>query len=135
MYDIQKLMDALSDNSRRDRANYHLTLGRAIDVVSAADPAMAVEFDRGGGPSGPHSYRGYYSDLAFSQSNQTVTAEAFLAELSESLGKPFEGYKGGDYVMAIGTPLWVASYGCTGPAIMGARIDGEKLILETREID
>lgn len=135
MYDIQKLMDALSASSRRDRSNYHLTLGRAIEIAAAADPAMIVEYDRGGGPSEPHSYRGYYSDLAFEQSDSPINAGAFLADLKASLGKTFEGYKGGDYVMADDTPLWMASYGDCGPAIMGARIDGDKLILETREID
>jgi hypothetical protein len=96
---------------------------------------MVVEFDRGGSPAGPHSYRGYYSDLSFGQSGAPVTVAEFLSDLTKSLGRTFEGYKGGDYVMGDETPLWVAPYGCTGPAIMGARINGEKLILETREID
>ena len=135
MYDIKKLMDAISESARQGRTNYHLTLGQAIELARTADPKMVVEFDRGGGPFAPHSYRGYYSDLAFEQSDAPVTAAGFLADLTESLGKTFEGYKGGDYVMAIDTPLWVAPFGCTGPAIMSARIDGEKLILETREID
>jgi hypothetical protein len=135
MIDLQKMMDALSESARLSRANYHLTLGQAIELAKAADPQMVVEFDRGGSPAGPHSYRGYYSDLSFGQSGAPVTVAEFLSDLTKSLGRTFEGYKGGDYVMGDETPLWVAPYGCTGPAIMGARINGEKLILETREID
>ena len=33
------------------------------------------------------------------------------------------------------TPLWAAPYGSCGRAIVGLKIKGEKIILETKEID
>jgi len=42
------------------------------------------------------------------------------------MGKVFQGYKGGDYVMGALTPVWVAEYGCYGERIMS--------IIETGEI-
>jgi len=30
------------------------------------------------------------------------------------MGKVYEGYKGGDYVMGANTPLWIGEYGSAG---------------------
>ena len=59
----------------------------------------------------PHSYRGYYSDLAFEFYEGTRPAANLLAECRECMGQAFTGYKGGEYVMGTNTPIWVSEYG------------------------
>lgn len=133
--DMQKLIDAMSETGRRERSRYHLTLGGAIKALEGMPPELPVEFDRGGSPESAHSYRGYYSDLAFDVTAGPVTVSDFLDQLRQALGRTFEGYKGGDFAMKDDTPLWCASYGCCGAAIMGPVTGDGKLILATKEID
>lgn len=44
--------------------------------------------------SHPHSYRGYYCDLAFENNDGTRKAGALLADCKLAMGKVFCGYKG-----------------------------------------
>lgn len=135
MVDIQALFDAMSDVARTERGHYHLTLGALIAALENAPPDLPVEFDRGGSPGDPMSYRGYYSDLAFDPNDEPIKASAFLEVCRRALGSTFEGYKGGDYTMGPDTPLWAASYGRSSClAIMGAAVVGDKLVLATKEM-
>lgn len=68
------------------------------------------------GFSYPHSYRGYYDQLAF-EPRENVTAGAMLADAKSALGKTFKGYKGGAYKMDEWTDVWLAEYGCCGEGI------------------
>lgn len=90
--------------------SYHLTLKQAIEALSKVDPATPVLFSHGGAPGTVHSYRGYYSDLAFSSVGAS-TVEAVLSDLRSALDNTYEGYKGGEFVMDEDTPLWVSEYG------------------------
>lgn len=71
-----------------------------------------------------HSYRGYYSDLAFERAPEKVKASDLLATCRNAMGKVYEGYKGGDYIMGELTPIWVAEYGRCGVKLMAIRDDG-----------
>ena len=137
--DVQKLINAMNDVTQNVRSEYHLTLGRAIEVMEKIPETATVRFDweESFGPSKPHSYRGYYSDLAFGTVSYEVTADYFLDQLKESLGAVFEGYKGGMYTMDKNTPLWVADYGSCGRAIIAWYFDDDEqeLILITKEED
>lgn len=133
--DIQKLMDAINESGRIERSNYHLTLGKAIAAMEGFDQNATVSFSSGGHPTSPHSYRGYYSDLSFNSASEPVTVARFLTGLKNCMGRTFEGYKGGDFVMTEETPLWAAEYGCTGLAIMDAIAVGDAVVLVTKEID
>ncbi len=64
----------------------------------------------------PHSYRGYYDQLAF-EPMQNVTVGAMLADAKSALGQTFQGYKGGDYEMGEWTEVWLAHYGQCGEGI------------------
>lgn len=64
----------------------------------------------------PHSYRGYYEDLAF-EVGRDVPVHEMLREAKECLGKTFEGYKGGEFTMHEYTEVWLADWGCTGEGI------------------
>ena len=133
--DFQKMFDAMSKVERMSRSNYHLTLGALIGFLSEAVPKKSVVFDVGNAPGRPHSYRGYYADLALEPSGAT-TAAALLKVLRASLGHEFTGYKGGEFIMDERTPLWCASHGNTGRAIVGVTSqDKGPIVLTTKDMD
>lgn len=104
------------------RAKYHLTLGGLIDFLEAAPASALVLYDKGGSPATFDSYSGYYNDLALEDSPSGVaTAYELLAKARRADGRTFTGYKGGEFLMNLDTPLWRAAYGQTsGVAIIGA---------------
>jgi hypothetical protein len=137
MTDMQKLVDVMSAACRSTRADYHLTLGRAIEYLEGVDERyhdLPVKFEWDASPLAPHSYRGYYSDLAFEWTPSVVTAAEFRKLLRQSLGRTFTGYKGGEFTMDEDTPLWTAQYGCTGRAIIGVGMEGNNFVLRTKDI-
>jgi hypothetical protein len=104
-----------------------MTLGGLIKKLESFPHDKKIQ-----GLTEPHSYRGYYSDLAFEPSGDPVLVGDLLQECKSAMGKVFEGYKGGDYMMGENTPVWVASYGCCGLKLID--ID-ENCDLVTREDD
>ena len=58
----------------------------------------------------PHSYRGYYEQLAFTPLQDTTTGE-MLEHAESAMGKEFEGYKGGEFLMTGDTPVHIARWG------------------------
>mgnify|MGYP001570470005 FL=1 len=131
---VQRLIDVMNDSARRSRGDYHLTLGRAIEALAQSDLPVTFDFDEKS-PSHPHSYRGYYSDLALESVSAPITASALRDLLSSALNQTFTGYKGGDYLMGPDTPLWAAEYGHgSGRAIVGIRNGGLYLVLVTKEL-
>lgn len=132
MTDIQKLFDAMSDTARVERSHYHLTLGAAITKLEAMDPALTVvcSDDASSAPGYAMSYRGYYSDIAFSPVPATDVA-AFLATCRNALDTTMEGYKGGEYLMHKDVPIWIAEYGCSGDrAVVDlVQVDGKAVLI------
>ncbi len=151
--DIQKLVDSISENSQRERSNYHATLGDLIDKLKSADASARIS------PNivGIGAYRGYYSDIALCTENGSsaykteldydsptkdwekwnkenrieinfVENPKKLAEVLESLlGAYFDGYKGGYNKITRDKPLWIASnYGdCSDVAVIEIKDDLE----------
>lgn len=99
-------MSAYSDNG-------NVTLGELIRYLELLPPDQPVDVGFGR----PHSYRGYYEDLAFEPVANTTIGN-MLAAARSALGATFEGYKGGDYVMGERTDCWLAEYGDTGVPIV-----------------
>ena len=110
---LQALMDGLSAQGQRERAAQQMTLGKPISWLESLSPDTQVA-----NLCNPDSYRGYYSDLYFERQAGTRPASELLADCKAAMGQVFEGYKGGDYVMGALTPLWIATYGCTGRKLM-----------------
>jgi hypothetical protein len=135
--DLQKMMDATSATCKRERANYHLTLGKLITALKALPAQTPVVFDNGNSPDDFYSYRGYYEDLAIGEKTEEVTAGQFLDKLeSNALNKEFEGYKGGEFLMGIDTPLWVSEYGSASQlAIVGASYVDGIFTLITKQVE
>lgn len=122
---LQALVDGISAQWQRERAETQITLGKLIEALDAmpAD-AQVANLDN------EHSYRGYYEDLAFERLDGTRPASELLADCKAAMGQVFQGYKGGDFVMGALTPVWVANYGCCGAKLMEIYPGGE---VETAE--
>lgn len=89
-----------------------MTLGELITALEAADPTLVVA----DGFTRPHSYRGYYNELAFEPA-ANVTVGQMLADAQSALGATYQGWKGGDYTMDEHTDCWIAEQGSTGDTI------------------
>lgn len=122
---FQALVDGLSQQWMKERAESQMTLGSLIEALSAMPAEAPVQK-----VADPHSYRGYYSDLSFEPGVGMTTAGELLALCKGCMGEKFTGYKGGDYWMSGGTPVWLAFYGSCGEKIVGIKADGT---LETAE--
>lgn len=125
--DMQALVDGMNAKFQRERAETQLTLGKLIAALEAMPNTVLVANLRGA-----HSYRGYYSDLAFERSDGTRPAPDLLHECRAAMGRVFEGYKGGDFIMGELTPLWIAEYGRTGDKLISVQSGGH---IETRADD
>lgn len=80
------------------------------------------------------SYRGYYSELCVAPSvGREMSACEFSNVLADQIGKTYEGYKGGEYMMTEDTELYLAKYGRTGEKIVGIEKDGNTLSFITEE--
>lgn len=125
MNHLQALVDGMSANWQRERAETQLTLGKLIKALEAMPEGTKVANLRN-----PDSYRGYYSDLYFERHDGERFASELLADCKSAMGQVFYGYKGGKYVMGALTPLWIATYGCCGQKLMAVHSGGE---IETAE--
>lgn len=134
---IQRFIDSMNEAGKRERANYHLTLGKLIEALEAVpDKTIPIWFDKGrGSPGGLGSYRGYYSDLAF-ETGAPCMVDSVLKHAKKALDTIFEGYKGGDFLMDADTPLWRSEWGeCSGVAIMDIRVEPYKVTMITKKVD
>lgn len=132
---LQRMVNAMNEVSKRDRAKYHLTLGALIEKLEGVSPGLSVKFSSGQGPGDADSYRGYYSDLSFEPTDRDVTAGDLLDRAKTALNATFHGYKGGDFVMGPDTQLWTAPYSECGLAIVGFVADELGVTLETKDLD
>lgn len=127
---LQAMMDGMSRSWMEQRAKTQMTLCSLIEQLSKLDKNRLIE-----GLDNPHSYRGYYSDLSFEREipidKRCKNVKKVLKMLKECMGKVFEGYKGGDFVMGANTPLWRAGYGDCGVRIMSLDLSKEVIILIT----
>ncbi|MFN7340112.1 MAG: hypothetical protein ACK5VI_03410 [Opitutia bacterium] len=133
MTDIQAMLNVMSEMAEETRSKYHLTLGQLINRLEKMPKNRRLLTSDGRGIEGLGSYRGYYSDLALHPVDGPVWTAAQLHRACRGvLGAALTGYKGGEFLMEKNTPLWLASYGCLGPAIMDLTPDG---ILVTSNLD
>ena len=123
-FKFQAIMDAMTEQWRKERSETQMTLGKLIEILEKMSDATSV-------PNliNPHSYRGYYSDLAFEKGEGLRLAKNLLADCKAAMGNKFEGYKGGDFYMNATTPVWVADYGACGNKLIDIYEGG----IETRE--
>jgi hypothetical protein len=95
------------------------SLESLIARLKAEDPAKVVAV----GFAEPHSYRGYYEDLAFEVRLDTTVGE-MLAAAESAVGATYHGWKGGEYTMKGWTACWlVRSRGECGETIGSLLLD------------
>ena len=115
------------------------TLGQFADALRALTDGDNIRFDFGYmAPTEPHSYRGFYDHLAFGyELSHDVTVGRVYSWALAAFGEVYTGYKGGEYVMNVGTPLWVANYSeAPSTAIVGLRDLGYGyVIIETAYVE
>lgn len=83
-----------------------MTLGELIKYLEARDPETKMVI----GFHSPHSFRGYYEQLAFKPATG-LTIGNCLDAAKTALGTTYEGYKGGDFTMRESTTVCLACYG------------------------
>lgn len=123
--DMQTKLNEMSNGWAKERSETQLTLGELIEFLKSQPSDLLIE-----GLGELDSYRGYYRDLAFEPVTTQRSAKDLLDECQSAMGKVFEGYKGGDYLMGENTPLWVANYGSCGTRLMSVINNGS---LETSD--
>lgn len=125
---FQYLVDGLSNAWQKERSKTQMTLGKMILFLKNMPPEALIDTI-----INPHSYRGYYEDLAFERRDGKITALDALELCQSAMGKTFKGYKGGDFMMGESTPVWMAVRGKTGQRIMQIRDDGSFEIAREEE--
>jgi hypothetical protein len=117
------------------RRKQQMPLGALRDALSALPGTWRVE-----GFGQPHSYRGYYDQIAFAPDGGSESAKDLAARVADSVGATFTGWKGGEFTMDENTPVWIAHEGSSGDALIGLLLvdgdgEGEVLVLpQTHEV-
>ena len=119
--------DILKQILQQDRASTQMTLGKLLRILNDMHNLDDVQ-----GIKNPHSYRGYYEDLAFEPTDEIIKVIDLKAICQSARGKTFEGWKGGSYEMNEDTPVWIAERGDCGKKLIAINPDGS---LETRDDD
>ena len=89
-----------------------MELGELIAFLEEEDQGLTVDV----GFHNPHSYRGYYDELAF-EPTRNITVAEMLACAKSALGTTYHGWKGGEYEMLEYTRIWLAHKGQSGEGI------------------
>ena len=141
--DMQEWVNNLN-NKMKIESGKEYNLGMFIkDLEQYKDEFLKVEFDDGSIPTEFDSWRGSYCELALGYEKEgmchvpTLYRSAFNAN-----GSIFVGYKGGDFVMDLDTPIHQANYGESSVSydngdyiskkIVGVKRENDKLIIITR---
>ena len=141
MFDLQSYLDNAVAKMRADtlKGSPQILLGELIAKLESCDPAAKVRYDFDKAvPTTLHSWRGIYAELSldFDETGTPPTVADLLEELRGAVGKTYGGYKGGDFVMGKGTPVWVAHWGDAGNrGIVGVEAKGKGVILKTAECE
>jgi len=136
-YGLQEMVDAIC-RVKRDEALKHsaqLTIGELIAKLESCrlDDAVVFDFDNMH-PTGIGSWRGAYEELAmgYDDKGEVGTVAIVLGWLTNAIGRTFEGYKGGSYIMGKRTPVWADNYGVGGHrGIIGVRENATGVVLLT----
>ena len=126
------------------RITYNVPFSYIAEYFSKISKFLIVEFDDGSIPTNFDSWRGSYCELALNYKKEgkchidTLYRNAFNAN-----GSMFVGYKGGDFVMDLDTPIHQANYGECGvkydngdyieKKIIGIKKENNKIIILTRK--
>lgn len=113
-----------------------MKLRDVIEALEALDPDLPMQK-----PLQFGSWRGRYNELTIypkwiaKEEHPDQTVGDLLAEARAADGATFMGYKGGDYVMNLDTPVWADDYGiCRGMAPSGFVVRRGKVRMTTIDL-
>lgn len=90
----------------------NMTLGDLIDWLEKQDQDLIVK----DGFGDPHSDRGSYDELAFCPKTEAKISDMlYYAKFAD--GNTFQGWKGGEFKMNRGTPVYIGEWGDCGEEI------------------
>ena len=133
---IQKAVKASRENTLSN--SDQLTLGELISKLEPivknqkSDNEATVRYDfEYLFPTSIYSWRGSYDELAldFETQGEEMKVSDFLKMLKNCIGETFTGYKGGEYLMHEGTPIWVANYSHSGNTAVIDVVDNGYFVL------
>lgn len=128
IHPLQAMINGMNAAWQKERQKTQMTLGAFIKALEYLHPERKIV-----GVGEPMSYRGYYVDLAFEPTTELRTVAHVLASARSAMGKVFEGYKGGDFMMGESTPLWSATYGSCGLKILSLNIETDPISIVLAE--
>ena len=144
---VQQLINKMNEQAKLYEGKEY-NLGNLIDDLEPyKDQDIPVIFDDGFVPGDFMSWRGRYNCLSldYHQSDLVYTSSIALYNMAKcALNSPFEGYKGGTFIMDKDTPIYKAYYGeCEAirygkygiVKIVGIEKESSKIILKTRLIE
>jgi hypothetical protein len=113
-----------------------MTLGEFIDELEKLPGEAEIAFEFGDlVPGRFHSWRMVYSQLCLDWDGRwPLKVSQLLAEAKACVGKTFEGWKGGDFVMGRDTNLWIARAGESGgyTRVMELRLEDDEVKIITK---
>ena len=139
----QEFIDNLNQQFKMQSGKEY-NLGMLIkDLEKYKNEFLEVEFDDGSIPDDFQSWRGSYCELALNYKKEGVCHAPTLYRKSFNANNSiFVGYKGGDFIMDLDTPIHQANYGEVGVTdkkgnynskkIIGIKEDNNKIIIITR---
>lgn len=140
-----------SHRAEQMKTSPQLTIGELILMLESQDKKMKIVFDfeingRVQVPCDLMSWRGSYCELGMDYGDRGYkNVGVFRKSLKDAIGKSYEGYKGGLFMMGKTTPIWVAHHsdcgindykGTHGEVIItGIKVKGKKVVLITEQRD
>lgn len=91
-----------------------MSLDEIITTLAAEDPNRVLPY----GFDNPHSYRGYYTDLAFEPATD-ITVGDMLEAARNALGHTYTGWKGGEFRMSGYSDCWLSMEGSASGESIG----------------
>ena len=132
---LQDLVDELNEKMKIESGKEY-NLGMLIkDLEPYKEEFLDVEFEDGTIPTEFDSWRGSYCELMLGyQKNGNMSSYSFYRKAFNTNGSMFTGYKGGNFIMDLATPIHKDYYGgASGDKIIGIEERNGKLIILTRK--
>jgi len=133
--DIQEWVNGITEKMKIESGKEY-NLGRLIDDLKPyKDDFLDVEFEDGTIPTEFDSWRGSYCELMLGYTDKGKMRSCdFYRKAFNTNGSMFIGYKGGEFIMDLNTPIHKDFYGgASGDKIIGIEKRNDKLIILTRE--
>jgi len=138
--DAQTIFDnaIVAQRAEEMKTSEQLTLGELIMSLEKCQQGADISFDfEHARPTDLTSYRGNYRELAicFDFDTEFLKVSKFVDMLKEAIGKTYQGWKGGDFLMGKTTPMWAANSGSCGQTAIIEVVDDElEVMLVTKRL-